>query len=118
MLPALTAIFLCQLVGEMITAWFALPLPGPVIGMALLFAGLMLKGEVPDAIGKVGDGLLQHLSLLFVPAGAGIMMHVHRLEADALGLGTALIVSTLATIAVTGLAMRFLTGRRDDADAG
>ncbi|BDA85768.1 murein hydrolase transporter LrgA [Aureimonas sp. SA4125] len=118
MLPALTAIFACQLAGEAITAWLGLPLPGPVIGMALLFAALMLKGAVPDEIGRVGDGLLQHLSLLFVPAGAGIMMHFHRLEVDALGLGTALVVSTLATIAVTGLAMRFLTRRGGDADAG
>ena len=118
MLPALTAIFACQLAGETITAWFGLPLPGPVCGMALLFAILMIKGAVPVEIGKVGDTLLQHLSLLFVPAGAGIMMHFHRLEADALGLGTALIVSTLATIAVTGLMMRFLTDRRGDTDAG
>ena len=116
MLAALTAIFVCQLAGEMITVGLGLPLPGPVIGMALLFLFLVVKGSVPAEIGKAGDGLLQHLSLLFVPAGAGIMMHVGRLEENALGLGAALLFSTLATILVTALVMRAMTGGRRDAD--
>jgi len=113
MLQALTAIFLCQLAGEAITVATGLPLPGPVIGMALLFAVLFIKGKVPDDLGQVGDGLLSHLSLLFVPAGAGIMMHVGRLEGEILSVGVTLVVSTLATIAVTAFLMnRFGPGRK------
>jgi holin-like protein len=47
-------------------------------------------------------------SLLFVPAGAGIMLHMARIEREALPIGVTLVVATLATIAATGLAMRFL----------
>ncbi|MEF2552472.1 CidA/LrgA family protein [Aurantimonas sp. A2-1-M11] len=113
MLQALTAIFLCQLIGEAITVATGLPLPGPVIGMALLFVALLARGSVPEQLGKVGDGLLANLSLLFVPAGAGIMMHVGRLEGEALSIGATLVVSTLLTIAVTAFLMnRFGPGRK------
>ncbi|MBB4002181.1 MAG: CidA/LrgA family protein [Aurantimonas endophytica] len=117
MLQALTAIFACQLAGEAITVALGLPLPGPVIGMALLFSFLLLRKSVPASLGKVGDGLLANLSLLFVPAGAGIMMHAGRLEGEALSIGLTLVVSTLATIAVTALVMNRLgPGRRERSD--
>ena len=113
MLQAITSIFACQLAGEAITVASGLPLPGPVIGMALLFAILIVRGRVSTDLGRVGDMLLGNLSLLFVPAGAGIMMHMQRLEGEALPIGVALVVSTLATIAVTAVLMnRFRLGRR------
>ena len=112
MLQAITAIFACQLAGEAITALSGLPLPGPVLGMALLFGFMMVRGQVPSDLGRVGDALLGNLSLLFVPAGAGIMMHGRRLEGEALPIGVTLVVSTLATVAVTAFLMnRFGPGR-------
>lgn len=111
MLPAITAILLFQLAGELLAASLRLPLPGPVIGMVLLFLFFLLRGAVPEGIGRVGDGLLSHLSLLFVPAGAGIMLHLSRLQAEALPIGAALVLSTLATIAATAAAMRLLSKR-------
>ena len=105
MLQALTAIFLCQLAGEAITVATGLPLPGPVIGMALLFALLLIKRKVPDDLGKVGDGLLSHLSLLFVPAGVGVMLHLALIEDAWFALSTALVASTLIAIAVSALVM-------------
>ena len=44
MLFAITLLFLFQLAGEAISLIFNLPIPGPVIGMALLFAALALRG--------------------------------------------------------------------------
>ncbi|TFF27765.1 CidA/LrgA family protein [Jiella endophytica] len=114
MLKALTAILLCQLAGETISAASGLPLPGPVIGMVILFAVLAIRKGVPKDIGTVGDTLLSNLSLLFVPAGVGIMQHAARLEAEALPVVTAIVVSTLVTIAVTGFVMAKLGGSRPD----
>ncbi len=71
MLEHLTLIFGCQLAGELIVAATGLPVPGPVCGMALLFAGLVIKGGLPAELARVGDALLGNLSLLFVPAGVG-----------------------------------------------
>lgn len=98
----LTTILCCQLVGEAFVTFFAIPVPGPVVGMAVLFAGLMIKGHVPDNLATVGDTLLNNLSLLFVPAGVGVMLHLTLLADDWLPISIALVVSTLLTIAVTG----------------
>lgn len=111
----LTLIFSCQLAGELLKVALDLPIPGPVIGMVLLFAGLMAKGRIPDGLEKVGDAFLSNLSLLFVPAGVGVMLHVALIGEQAVAITVALIVSTLATIAVTALVMRLLsrTNRSD-----
>jgi len=112
-------LFLCQLVGEVFVVWSRLPLPGPVVGMLLLFVGLTLRGGIPDGLARVADGLLAHLSLLFVPAGVGVMLHLTMLRQDWLAISLALVLSTVATIAVTGLMTsalirRFENGRRED----
>jgi holin-like protein len=105
MLSTLTLILTCQLIGELVTRFFGLPLPGPVAGMALLFALLVLRGSVPETVGAVGDTLLKNLSLLFVPAGVGVMAHLGLIGQDLLPITVALIGSTVATIAVTALLM-------------
>jgi holin-like protein len=79
--------------------------------MALLFGALVWNGRVPDDLGKTADGLLSNLSLLFVPAGAGVMLHFKLLGGDWLPLGAALIARTLLTIAVTAWLMARLSRR-------
>lgn len=105
MLNYLTLIFSCQLAGELIVTAFRLPLPGPVVGMALLFVFMTWKGGVPAELARVGEALLSNLSLLFVPAGVGVMAHFALLRNDWLPLSAAVIGSTLATIAVTAATM-------------
>lgn len=117
MLSALTLILSCQLAGELITRFAGLPVPGPVAGMVILFALLAIKGSVPEDIGAVADSLLKHLALLFVPAGVGVMAHFGLLGQDWLPISVALVGSTLATIAVTGLVMSRLA-RASAADDG
>ena len=111
MLNALTLILCCQLVGELVITALPLPVPGPVIGMVLLFTILLVRGSVPDSVGKLADGLLAHLSLLFVPAGVGVMLHFRLLGDDWLPIAVALLVSSVATVIVTALMMSWL-GRR------
>lgn len=99
----ITVLLVCQLVGEVVVRLLDLPLPGPVIGMLLLFVGLVIHGRVPDGLGEVAGGLLNHLSLLFVPAGVGAVAHIGLLAQDWLPLSLALTFSVVATIAVTAL---------------
>ncbi len=105
MLFYLTVILACQLAGESLVVATGLPLPGPVVGMVLLFAGLLVRGGIPDGLGRVSGALLDHLSLLFVPAGVGVMLHGPLIGQDWLAVSVALVVSTLATVAVTGWLM-------------
>lgn len=108
MLGALTVLLVFQLVGEGIAHGLDLPVPGPVIGFALLFLALLARGGVPDNMRTTATGLLQHLSLLFVPAGVGVMVHLSRLREEWLPISVTLVVSTVLTIACTALAMRWL----------
>jgi holin-like protein len=101
MLPALTALLLLQLVGEVLARWFQWPVPGPVVGMALALLGLRLYPGGLAKLRPTAQGLLGHLSLLFVPAGVGVMLHLRRLGDEALAIGVALVLSTWISMAVT-----------------
>ena len=109
MLSYLTIIFGCQLLGELLVAAIGLPIPGPVCGMLILFSGLLIRGSIPDDLAAVGASLLDNLSLLFIPAGVGVMLHASLLQRDWLPISVSLIVSTGVTIAVTALLMTWLS---------
>lgn len=111
MLSAITQLLLFQLAGEPLARGLELPVPGPVLGMVLLFAMLVLRGGVDGELQHTAQSLLQHLSLLFVPAGAGIMLHLHRVADEWLPLTLSLLVSTFVTLAVTALVMRLFAPR-------
>ncbi|MCG6897980.1 MAG: CidA/LrgA family protein [Thiocapsa sp.] len=105
MLQALTLILLCQLVGETTVLLAGLPIPGPVLGMLLLLGWLFLRGGVSDDVGHTADALLAHFSLLFVPAGVGVMLHWERIQGQWLAIATSLVLGTLVTLAATALTM-------------
>jgi putative effector of murein hydrolase LrgA (UPF0299 family) len=113
MLESLAVLLFCQLIGELTVLALGIPVPGPVVGMAILFFGLMLRGSIPDALAQTANGLLEQLSLLFVPAGVGVMTHLTLLGEQWLPLSTSLIVSTVLTIAVTGLMMQRLANKEE-----
>ena len=112
MLSALTQLLIFQLTGEIIARGLNLPVPGPVIGMLLLFVALVLRGGPGKELQTTSQTLLQHLSLLFVPAGAGIMVHLHRVSDEWLPLLLSLVISTAATLVVTALVMKLLMPAR------
>jgi len=115
-LNALAILLVCQLIGEVVARGLGLPVPGPVLGLVLLFAGLALRGEIPAPLQETAGGLLRHLSLLFVPAGVGIMLHVARIRSEWLAIVAALVLSTLLTLVVSAIVFRLtarLTGERE-----
>ncbi len=102
MLEALTLILACQLIGEVTVLVSGLPVPGPVLGMLLLLAWLFLRGTVSDGVERTADTLLGHLSLLFVPAGVGIVVLLGELRDDWLPISLGLWGSWLVGLLVTG----------------
>ncbi|WP_119272556.1 CidA/LrgA family protein [Taklimakanibacter deserti] len=112
MIETFALLLLCQLAGEVLSHGFGLPMPGPVIGLLILFAGLVIAQNFgkasavsinDTALGRATQGLLQHLSLLFVPAGVGVIDHLHLLQTYGPVLFLALFVSTALSLAVTAL---------------
>lgn len=103
MIRGLTVLLLLQVVGEIVVDVTGLPVPGPVVGMVLLFGWLQWRRPAADAgTMRAADGLLRHLQLLFVPAGVGIVTHLAVLRTEAVPLGVSLVVSWLAGLAVVG----------------
>ncbi len=109
MLLAITLILVCQLAGEAIARGAGLPLPGPVLGMAFLLALLLLRDRLHasrrelfggDALETVGLTLLAHLSLLFVPAGVGVVQRLDVLSTHGAALLAALVASTIVAMLV------------------
>ena len=82
MLEYFTLILICQLIGEFVVTTTNVPFPGPVVGMVLLFVFLLFKGKVPEQLSNVSNALLSNFSLLFVPAGVGVMVHFKLLGTD------------------------------------
>jgi holin-like protein len=111
MIPALATLLMFQLVGEALVRALAVPVPGPVVGMALLLLALVLRPTWAGAIKPTAQTLLQHLSLLFVPAGVGVMLHLQRLGDEALAIGVALVISTWVGLASAALTMGWLMKR-------
>ena len=111
MIGAITLLLVFQLAGEVISRSLGLPIPGPVIGMALLFLGLAMRGGPSTNLRNTAQGLLQHLSLLFVPAGTGVMLHFQRMSDEWVPLLASLLVSTAVTIGVTAVVLRALVRR-------
>ncbi len=114
MLNGLTLILCCQLAGELLTRSIGGSLPGPIVGMAILFGLLHVKRGVLTCTEKTADALLGHFSLLFVPAGVGVMVHYRVLGENWLPLTVGVLVSTVLTIVVTALLMSWLSRGRND----
>jgi len=114
-LAGFTWLLVFQCAGEALVRLARWPIPGPVAGMALLFAALLLRKKEPGALTVAAGGLGQHLSLLFVPAGVGVMMYVGQVTDEWLPILAALVVSTVLAIAATAVTFAWLVQRQERA---
>ena len=108
MIYAIAALFVCQLVGEVIVESLALPIPGPLLGMALLFTALILLGRVPEQLNITAGKLFRHMMLFFIPIVVGVMMHAERMAAEWLPFMAACLVGAAVTLVVTALSFAWM----------
>ena len=118
-LNGITLLLIFQLIGEVGARLLDIPVPGPVIGMLLLFLALAVRRSVPPSLDTASSTLLSHLSLLFVPAGVGMMIHLERITGEWLPIAVALLGSTVITMLASALIMAgtsrlFAPGERQD----
>ena len=112
MLRSLTVLILCQFAGEVVARALHLPLPGPVLGLLLLLAILTVRGGPDAPLRDTSNGLLRYLSLLFVPAGVGIVTQLDALARDWVAILASILVSTALSMLVTGWVMQRLSRGR------
>lgn len=117
MIHALLLLLLCQLAGEAAARLLVLSVPGPVLGMLLMLALFGASRRVAERVRPTAEGILANLSLLFVPAGVGVVGHIATLGTEAVALLVSVVVSTVLAIgaaALTFVAVARLTGSADD----
>lgn len=122
MLAAFAVLLLFQCLGEGLVFVLHLPLPGPVAGMLLLMVALIALPQLQALVEQAANTLLSHLSLLFVPAGVGIVVAAGSASGRWIAVLASLLVSTVLALAVTGLILRGMGGaatrdRTRDGDA-
>jgi holin-like protein len=108
MLNTLLVLLVFQTIGEGVVYALSLPIPGPVIGMLLLFVYLIWKNDAADKLAPASSRLLSHMSLLFVPACVGIIVHGHRLADEWFPIVLAVVISTALALVVTALVVHKL----------
>ena len=108
MVHGFALLLVCQLIGEIAVQALSLPVPGPLVGMLLLFAGLVVRGGLPDGVRDAANALLRHLMLLFIPAVTGVMMYIDRIAQEWLPFMAACIVGTAVTMVATALTLRWM----------
>jgi holin-like protein len=110
MIASLSLILLCQLAGEVIVRGLGLPMPGPVVGLLFLLLLLLARDRFvalargplqQDGVENASRGLLAHLSLLFVPAGVGVVQKLDLVAEHGIAVAAVLAVSVVVTLLVT-----------------
>ena len=108
MLSSIALILAFQVAGEIISRATGIPVPGPVIGMILILLAFFVKDDLIDRIRPTGGVLLTNLSLLFVPAGVGVMRYTDLFLREGLAIGAVLVLSTIIAMLVTAYTIIFV----------
>ena len=110
LLRGLTLLLIAQALGEALVRLTHAPLPAPVLGLLLMLAALRWA-PLRETVQPAAEGLLGHLSLLFVPVGVGVMTHLHLVGEFGGRLLVVVVVSTGLGLAVTAWVLRAFLAR-------
>ncbi len=109
-LRGLALLLLCQSAGEVLVRLTQAPLPGPVVGLLLLW-GLLNVDALRRPVQAAAEVLLTHLSLLFVPVGVGVVVHLELIARHGVRMAVVVVLSTWVGLVVTALVLRALLPR-------
>ena len=112
LLRGLSWLVLCQLLGTALNVLLIPILPGPIIGMLLLFVFLLLRGEVGEPLHLASTSLLKYLPLLLVPPAVGVMAYTEAILDDFWAIVGVLVISLLISLVFTGWLMQALIRRK------
>ena len=111
MLACIAVFLLLQIIGETISLWLSLPIPGAVLGMVLMLIFLIAKDGLLEKGRPTASVLLAHLALLFVPAGIGVIRQSERIASEWLAITLVIVLGTAITMIVTALTIQWAAKR-------
>ena len=112
MIDGFIVLLACLFAGNIISDFFALPVPGSIIGMLILFCALLVRKNVSPSVDKVSMGLISIMGMLFVPAGVGISQYFDLLAREWPVIFFAGISTTLLSLAITAFLFQAIANRK------
>lgn len=117
MIKGLVQLLLFQGLGEVISKLLGLPIPGPVVGLILLLATLLIRNKLDPDLDMVATGFTQNLGLLFIPAAVGVVMFIPQLAEYGLAIAAILIASVGLSVAASTITFKlFPSNRKSDSE--
>ncbi|MET3575056.1 CidA/LrgA family protein [Bhargavaea ullalensis] len=110
----LALIFLFYFLGMKVKEWLGLPIPGSIVGLLLLLAFIILFKNLP--VNRHVEGaqlLIRNFTLFFIPTTVAIILYLGLFVTWNVVSVPAVLLSTLATIGLTGWLLQRYTDRRD-----
>ncbi len=108
LLRGLTWLVLFQLLGTALNVLILPVLPGPIIGLVLLFVALLLRGQASESLQLAASSLLRYLPLLLVPPAVGVMAYTEAILDDFWAIVGVLVLSLVVSLVFTGWLMQAL----------
>lgn len=112
LLRGLTWLVLFQLLGTALNVLLIPILPGPIIGMVLLFLAMLVWGSAGESLQVAASSLLRYLPLLLVPPAVGVMVYTQAILEDFWAIIGVLVLSLLLSLVFTGWLMQLLIRRQ------
>jgi len=99
--------------SDAFAAWIHSPIPGTIIGIAVLFILLKFKVIRLDWIEQGSNWLLAEMLLFFIPAAVGIIKYKSLVIESGLRLSITILLSTIAVMVCTGLISQRLATKKE-----
>ena len=99
-------------IGSLISRSINGLVPGSVLGMMFMYAGLQTKIIKAEWVASTAKALTGNMALFFVPAGVGIMVAFDVLAKSWHEILFISLVSTVCVIATVGLTQQWMERRR------
>lgn len=112
LLRGLTWLVLFQLLGTALNVLVLPILPGPIIGLLLLFVALLARGQASESLQLAARSLLRYLPLLLVPPAVGVMAYTEAILDDFWAIVGVLVLSLVVSLVFTGWLMQTLIRRQ------
>ncbi len=103
-------ICLALLAGNFLQVHLSLAIPGSVLGLIILFLGLVSGLVKPHWVQPSASLLIKYMIILFIPISVGLMNHYHLLLDNALAIIVSVVLGSLFVLCALSLALDKLLG--------
>ncbi|PJE80432.1 Holin-like protein CidA [invertebrate metagenome] len=106
MLSGIVALLAFSVLGNILSEWWHLPVPGAVTGLLLMVIYLKFQSRTPEVIDKASQFCIRYMIVLFIPAGVGVFFMTGLLQQQWLPLVLIIFIATPLSLLLTAMVMQ------------